>query len=133
MAVLAVAVAGLLYAFYLARQVLAVDTGTPKMQEMAAAVREGSNAYLAAQFKRIGPLIIVLTVLLFFTYTGSESAFRWGRSGAFLVGAIFSWTVGFVGHAPGHGRQPPRRRRRAVELRRGDAARLSDRDDHRAC
>ena len=58
MAVLGVAVAGLLYAFFLARQVLAADTGTPKMQEVAAAVREGSNAYLAAQFKRIGPLIV---------------------------------------------------------------------------
>ncbi|CAG0927218.1 K(+)-insensitive pyrophosphate-energized proton pump [Planctomycetaceae bacterium] len=97
MAVLAVAVAGLLYALFLARQVLAADTGTPKMQEVAAAVREGSNAYLAAQFKRIGPLIVVLTILLFFTYTGSESAFRWGRAGAFLVGALFSSTVGFVG------------------------------------
>ncbi|HYN41900.1 MAG TPA: sodium-translocating pyrophosphatase [Thermoanaerobaculia bacterium] len=97
MAVLAVAVAGLLYAWLLARQVLAADTGTPKMQEVAAAVREGSNAYLAAQFKKIGPLIVILTILLFFTYTGSESAFRWGRAGAFLVGALFSWTVGFVG------------------------------------
>ena len=131
MAVLLVAVAGLLYAFFLARQVLAADTGTPKMQEVAAAVREGSNAYLAAQFKRIGPLIIVLTFLLFFTYTGSESAFRWGRSGAFLVGALFSWTVGFVGMRLATAGQPPGRRGRAVELRRGDAARLPDRDGHR--
>ena len=97
LAVLGVAVAGLLYALMLARQVLAADTGTPKMQEVAAAVREGSNAYLAAQFRRIGPLIVVLTLLLFFTYTGSESAYRWGRAGAFLVGALFSWAVGFVG------------------------------------
>ena len=97
LAVLGVAIAGLLYALMLARQVLAADTGTPKMQEVAAAVREGSNAYLAAQFRRIGPLIVVLTVLLFATYTGSESAFRWGRAGAFLVGALFSWAVGFVG------------------------------------
>ena len=95
--VLGIAVAGLLYALMLARQVLAADTGTPKMQEVAAAVREGSNAYLAAQFRRIGPLIIVLTLLLFFTYTGSEPAYRWGRAGAFLVGALFSWAVGFVG------------------------------------
>ena len=63
MAVLGVAVAGLLYALMLARQVLAADTGTKRMQEVAEAVREGSNAYLAAQFKKIGPLIIVLTFL----------------------------------------------------------------------
>ena len=97
LAVLGVAIAGLLYALFLARQVLAADTGTPKMQEVAAAVREGSNAYLAAQFRRIGPLIVILTVLLFLTYTGSEPAYRWGRAGAFLVGALFSWAVGFVG------------------------------------
>ena len=96
-AVLAIAVAGLLYAALLVRQVMRADRGTPKMQEIAAAVREGANAYLTAQFRRIGPLIILLTILLFVTYTGAESAFRWGRASAFLIGALFSWAVGFVG------------------------------------
>lgn len=95
--VLAIAFGGLIYAGLLMRQVMRADQGTPKMQEVAAAVREGANAYLAAQFKRIGPLIILLTLVLWFAYTGSEDAFRWGRAGAFLVGALFSWTVGFVG------------------------------------
>ncbi len=96
-AVLAIAVAGLLYAGLLVRQVMRADCGTPKMQDIAAAVREGANAYLAAQFRRIGPLIILLSILLFVTYTGAESAFRWGRASAFLIGALFSWAVGFVG------------------------------------
>ena len=95
--VLAVAIAGLLYALALVRQVRRAGNGTPRMQEVAAAVREGANSYLAAQFRRIGPLIGLITVLLAITYTGSESAFRFGRAGAFLVGALFSWTVGFVG------------------------------------
>ena len=97
LAVLAVAVGGLIYALVLARQVVAADRGTASMQEVAAAVREGSNAYLATQFRRIGPLILIITGLLFVTYTGHDPAFRWGRAGAFLVGALFSWTVGFVG------------------------------------
>jgi K(+)-stimulated pyrophosphate-energized sodium pump len=97
LSVLGIAIAGLLYALLLARQVSAADSGTDKMKEIAAAVREGANAYLGAQFKRIGPLIIVITLLLFVTYTGAEDAFRWGRAFAFLVGALFSWTVGFVG------------------------------------
>jgi K(+)-stimulated pyrophosphate-energized sodium pump len=97
MTVLAIAICGLLYAMLLAKQVMKADQGTARMQEIGAAVREGANAYLAAQFRRIGPLIILLTILLFATYTGSESAFRWGRSAAFLVGALFSLTVGFVG------------------------------------
>jgi K(+)-stimulated pyrophosphate-energized sodium pump len=95
--VLVIALAGLAYALMLVTQVRKADRGTEKMQEIAAAVREGANAYLAAQFKRIGPLIIVITLLLFVLNTSSESAFRWGRALAFLVGALFSWTVGFVG------------------------------------
>ena len=95
-AVLGVAVLGLLYAGMLVGQVLRADQGTPKMQEIAAAVREGANAYLAAQFRKIGPLIIVITVALFFTKCG-DWPFACGRAGAFLVGSLFSWTVGFVG------------------------------------
>jgi len=97
MTVLAIAIAGLLYALMLVKQVRAADQGTKKMQEIAAAVREGANAYLGAQFKRIGPLIIVITILLYFTYQGAADAFRWGRAGAFLMGSLFSWAVGFVG------------------------------------
>ncbi len=96
-AVLGVAIASLFYAWGLARQVERAGQGTPRMQDVAAAVREGANSYLAAQFRRIAPLIVLITVLLAITYTGAESAFRWGRAGAFLVGALFSWTVGFVG------------------------------------
>jgi K(+)-stimulated pyrophosphate-energized sodium pump len=96
-AVLAIAVAGLAYAWFLARQVFAADQGTPKMQEVANAVREGSDAYLSAQFKKVGPLILVITVLLFVTFAGSDMVVRFGRAGAFLVGALFSTAVGFVG------------------------------------
>ncbi len=97
LAILGIAIAGLLYALLLAKQIKKADTGTTKMQEIASAIREGANAYLGVQFKRIGPLIIIITILLFVTYTGSVDAFRWGRACAFLVGALFSWTVGFVG------------------------------------
>ena len=95
--VLVIAVAGLLYAWMLARQVKAADQGTPRMQEIAAAVREGANAYLSAQFRKIGPLIVVITIILFFTTQSNEVAFKFGRAGAFLVGSLFSWAVGFVG------------------------------------
>ena len=53
--VLGLAVAGLVYALLLAKQVRQADQGTPKMQEIAEAVREGANAYLGAQFKQIVP------------------------------------------------------------------------------
>ncbi len=95
--VLGIAVAGLAYALLLVKQVRSADQGTPKMQAIADAVREGANAYLAAQFKRILPLIVIITLFLYFTYTGHESAFGVGRAGAFLMGSLFSWAVGFVG------------------------------------
>ncbi len=97
MIVLGIAIAGLLYALLLVKQVRKASQGTKKMQEIASAVREGSNAYLAAQFKKIGPLILIITVILYLTYTGTIDAFRWGRAGAFLIGSIFSFLVGFVG------------------------------------
>jgi len=98
LAILIVAICGLLYALMLARQVSRAPDGTPRMQAVAAAVREGANAYLRTQFKKIGPLIIVLTVVLFFTSDWRNyPQFGFGRAGAFLIGSLFSWTVGFIG------------------------------------
>ena len=44
--VLFIAVLGLLYAWFLRRQVLHEDAGTPEMQKVWGAIREGANAYL---------------------------------------------------------------------------------------
>ena len=95
--VLGIALAGLGYALLLVGQIRKADRGTKKMQEIAAAVREGSEAYLGAQFKRIAPLMVILTVLLFFTTSSPNPWFHFGRAGAFIVGASFSWLVGFIG------------------------------------
>ncbi|HTZ21236.1 MAG TPA: sodium-translocating pyrophosphatase [Opitutaceae bacterium] len=97
MMVLSVAVIGLLYALMLMKQVKAADQGTKRMQDIAAAVREGADAYLAAQFRRIGPLIVLITIVLYFTTQSDLAAFKFGRAGAFVIGALFSWLVGFVG------------------------------------
>src|SRR5439155_23391489 len=61
LACLVIAVAGLGYAGWLMKQVYAADTGTPAMQKVAQAVREGANAYLRRQFTVVGVLIVVLT------------------------------------------------------------------------
>ena len=78
-AILGVAVAGLIYAGMLVGQVIKADKGTPQMQEIAGAVREGANAYLSAQFRKIGPLILIITALLYATKYG-EWEFAVGRS-----------------------------------------------------
>ncbi len=99
---LGVAVAGLLYAYMLMRQVIAADQGTARMQAVADAVREGANAYLKKQLSTVAVLIAILVVVLFVAKArsselGFSDPFALGRAGAFLMGAIFSATVGFVG------------------------------------
>jgi K(+)-stimulated pyrophosphate-energized sodium pump len=95
-AVLLIAIAGLAYARMLVHQVRDADQGTARMQEIAAAVREGANAYLGAQARKIVPLIVVITGLLFLTKWG-DWPFACGRAGAFLVGSLFSFAVGWNG------------------------------------
>src|SRR5262249_30966559 len=80
---------------------------TPKMQEIAQAIREGANAYLYRQFKVVAVLIVIITGVLYFAamasatpemvQNGDAMKIAFGRAIAFLVGSIFSATVGFVG------------------------------------
>jgi K(+)-stimulated pyrophosphate-energized sodium pump len=95
-----VALAGLGYALMLVGQVKNAPQGTPKMQAIAQAVREGANAYLYRQFRVVGLLIIIITVLLYLAADASPNTapqIVWGRALAFFIGSIFSATVGFVG------------------------------------
>jgi K(+)-stimulated pyrophosphate-energized sodium pump len=94
--VLGVAVAGLVYAGMLVGQVLGADQGTPRMQEVGAAIRQGANAYLGRQFRAIILLVFLLTAILYFTAQSIE-AVKLGRAMAFFLGASFSWLVGYVG------------------------------------
>jgi K(+)-stimulated pyrophosphate-energized sodium pump len=94
-----VALGGLGYALMLVKQVRNAPEGTPRMQEIARAVREGANAYLYRQFRVVGVLIVVITILLYVAahFTGTVQEIAVGRAIAFLVGSTFSATVGFVG------------------------------------
>jgi K(+)-stimulated pyrophosphate-energized sodium pump len=94
-----VAIAGLIYALTLVKQVKKAPQGTPRMQEIAQAVREGANAYLGRQFRVVFVLIILITILLYYGATLSKAPVEiaWGRAIAFLVGSTFSAMVGFFG------------------------------------
>jgi K(+)-stimulated pyrophosphate-energized sodium pump len=65
--VLGIAIAGLLYAGFLARQILSESKGSAKMQQVWGYIREGANAYLRSQLRIIAILIVVLVVVLFFS------------------------------------------------------------------
>ncbi len=94
-----VAIAGLIYALTLVKQVKEAPQGTPRMQEIAQAVREGANAYLGRQFRVVGVLILLITILLYYgaTLSHAPTSIAVGRALAFLVGSTFSASVGFFG------------------------------------
>jgi K(+)-stimulated pyrophosphate-energized sodium pump len=92
----AIAVFALFVSAYFAKQVLAYDQGTPRMQEISQAVQEGASAYLNRQFRTLAPFAVIIFGLLFILPAETTGS-RIGRSVFFLVGAAFSAFVGFAG------------------------------------
>ena len=91
-----VALVALAIAFVLRAGVLAAGTGTPKMQEISAAVQEGAAAYLGRQFRTLGIFVVIVFALLF-ALPANSTGERIGRSIAFLFGAGFSASIGYFG------------------------------------
>jgi K(+)-stimulated pyrophosphate-energized sodium pump len=96
-----VALVALGFAAALVRAVLGAGKGTQKMQEIAGAVQEGAQAYLLRQFKTLGIFVVIAVVLLFLLpvseHAGSETSVKLGRSIFFIVGAVFSASIGGAG------------------------------------
>ena len=104
--VLAISLLSLAVAFFLARQVLAADTGKPEMQEIAAAIREGAEAFLSRQYRTIAGLSVVAAALIFGFYYLNRNVpniAEMGRGTAvkvtlsFVVGALCSAIAGYIG------------------------------------
>jgi len=91
-----IAVVALGVGYYFRSQVLAAGEGTEKMREIAAAVQEGASAYLNRQFKTLS-VFVVLVFLLLLALPADTGGVRIGRSIFFLVGAVFSATIGYLG------------------------------------
>jgi K(+)-stimulated pyrophosphate-energized sodium pump len=92
--VLSLGVAGLF-----ARQVMQADTGTPAMQEIAAAIKEGAEAFLRRQYKTIYLFSAILAVVIYFLYLfmGKGPALARMTVISFLAGAVCSGLAGFSG------------------------------------
>jgi K(+)-stimulated pyrophosphate-energized sodium pump len=91
-----VAIAALAIGYVLLREVLAAGQGTPKMQDIGRAVQEGAAAYLNRQFRTLGAFVVVIFALLF-VLPAENFGERIGRSIFFVVGAVFSALIGYLG------------------------------------
>jgi K(+)-stimulated pyrophosphate-energized sodium pump len=80
----------IVYAIWATASVMKADAGNPRMQEIAAAVREGAQAYLKRQYMTIGLVGIVIFALLAY-FLGMLVAV------GFLIGAVLSGAAGFIG------------------------------------
>ncbi|MET3961585.1 K(+)-stimulated pyrophosphate-energized sodium pump [Marmoricola sp. OAE513] len=93
-AVIALAALGMAAMFR--NEVLAAGEGTDNMKNIAKAIQEGANAYLARQFRTLG-IFAAVAFLALLALPADDTAVRIGRSLFFLVGAGFSAAVGYLG------------------------------------
>ena len=94
--VAATALAALVVAGFLAKEVLAAGEGTVRMREIAGAIQEGAAAYLNRQFRTLSVFVVLVFFVLFLLPADTTSQ-RIGRSLFFLVGAGFSALTGYIG------------------------------------
>jgi len=83
-------IVAMVFAFVLAAKVEKEEEGTEKMIEIAAAIREGANAFLKAEYKILVIFAGVLFILIGF-------GISWKSAIAFVFGAVFSTLAGYFG------------------------------------
>ena len=105
--VIAVSFLSLVFAIYLARWVLARDTGTPKMREISDAIKEGAEAFLSRQNRTIILMSAVLAAVIFFLYAYVRAPspadpvapvqMAFWTTFSFVLGALCSVIAGYIG------------------------------------
>ena len=76
-------IAGLMLAFYFARNVLAIPVENKDVEDLSSAIREGSMAFLRRQYAWVSVFVVILAIAISFLDWGRP----WG-SIAFLIGCL---------------------------------------------
>src|SRR6058998_3779909 len=105
--VMLISVLSLAFAVYLAREVLAADEGTPQMQEIAGAIKEGAEAFLRRQNATIFVIGLGVAALIFVLYAfvrppnihdpATPFNMAIATTLAFMFGALCSGVSGYIG------------------------------------
>jgi K(+)-stimulated pyrophosphate-energized sodium pump len=88
--IIACGVLAIIYGIWAIQSVMSADAGSQKMQEIAAATREGAQAYLKRQYTTIAAVGIGIFVILGFLL-------GWLVAIGFAIGAVLSGAAGFIG------------------------------------
>ncbi|MGB5950938.1 MAG: sodium-translocating pyrophosphatase [Ornithinimicrobium sp.] len=115
--VLLISIAALVMGFKFRQEVLATSSGTERMQEIGSAVQIGAQAYLRRQFRTLG-IFVILAFFLLLLLPADGLSIRIGRSAFFVIGAVFSAAIGYMGMSLAT----------AANMRVAEAARTSGRD-----
>src|SRR6218665_2096734 len=78
------------------------ETGDKNMQELAGYIADGAMAFLKAEWKVLSFFVVIAAALLAYSGTvhevnGKEIHSSWIISVAFVIGAVFSATAGYIG------------------------------------
>jgi len=92
-----ISIFALAFAVFLIKNVMKRDTGTPKMQEISNAIKEGAEAFLRRQNKTILYLAVATTALVYLLYTLQKPELAFWAALSFILGALSSVASGYIG------------------------------------
>ncbi|MBI3976223.1 MAG: sodium/proton-translocating pyrophosphatase, partial [Armatimonadetes bacterium] len=84
------AIVSLIFAAATARWITRADAGSGRMQEVAAAIREGAMAFLAREYRVLALFVVAVAFLL-------VAFISRGVAVAFIIGAVLSVSAGNIG------------------------------------
>ncbi len=87
---------GLLYTLVKFNWVSKQDAGNDRMKEISTYIAEGAMAFLKAEWKILGYFVVIVGILLA-VMASSNPHSHWLIAVAFVAGAVFSATAGYIG------------------------------------